>query len=132
MLSIGKASGSYYVSLAREDYYHSGGEPEGVWHGQALEHFGLSGAVNKDEFLSLCDGFSPDGKKLVQNAGDKEHAAGWDFTFSAPKSVSVLWSQSEPELRQEIQAAQLEAVKKALDYLEKEAFFTRRGKGELL
>jgi Ti-type conjugative transfer relaxase TraA len=129
VLSIGQAQGSYYASLATEDYYHAGGEPPGVWHGKGLEFFGLSGEVNKDEFLTFCDGFSLDGEALTQNAGREDHRAGWDLTFSAPKSVSVLWSQADSEMRQELQAAQLEAVKKALDYLEREAAFTRRGKG---
>ena len=37
MLSIGqlsKGSERYYTELAREDYYLSGGEPPGKWHGQ--------------------------------------------------------------------------------------------------
>lgn len=129
MLSIGAASGGYYASLAHEDYYHDGGEPPGLWHGRDATALGLVGTVDKDTFLKLCDGFSPEGLPLTQNAGKENHRAGFDLTFSAPKSVSVLWSQADPEVRREIQAAQLEAVKKALDYLEREAAFTRRGKG---
>ncbi len=129
MLSIGAASGGYYASLAGEDYYHDGGEPPGHWHGRDATALGLVGQVDKDIFLSLCDGFSPEGLPLTQNAGKDNHRAGYDLTFSAPKTVSVLWSQADPEVRREIQAAQLEAVKKALDYLEGKAAFTRRGKG---
>lgn len=129
MLSIGAASGGYYASLAHEDYYHNGGEPPGLWHGRGCSSLGLDGQVDKDIFLKLCDGFSPGGLPLTQNAGKENHRAGYDLTFSAPKSVSVLWSQADPETRREIQAAQIEAVKKALDYLEQEATYTRRGKG---
>lgn len=129
MLSIGAASGGYYAGLASEDYYHDGGEPPGRWTGRGAEKFGLTGQVDKEQFLNLCDGFSPLGTtRLVQNAGAENHRAGWDLTFSAPKSVSVLWSQADEATRNEIQNAQFEAVKKALEYLEREAAFTRRGK----
>lgn len=129
MLSIGIAQGSYYASLSAEDYYHKGGEPPGIWHGEGAKVLGLSGIVDKAEFLKLCDGFGLDGEPFTQNAGKENHRAGWDLTFSAPKSVSVLWSQADEETRHKIQAAQLEAVQKTIDYLEAEATFSRRGKG---
>jgi conjugative relaxase-like TrwC/TraI family protein len=129
LLSIGVAQGSYYASLSAEDYYHKGGEPPGVWHGEGAKELGFSGTVDKAEFLKLCDGFAPDGEPLTQNAGKENHRAGWDLTFSAPKSVSVLWSQADEETRHKIQEAQLKAVQKAIDYLEAEAGYTRRGKG---
>lgn len=129
MLSIGAASGGYYASLAVEDYYHAGGEPPGVWAGQVAKDLCLLGQVNKELFLKLCDGFSPEGNALVQNAGRENHRAGYDLTFSAPKSVSVLWSQADPETRLEIQRAQQEAVKASLSYLEEVAAITRRGRG---
>ncbi len=128
MLSIGVAQGSYYASLSAEDYYHKGGEPPGVWHGEGAKELGLSGTVDKAEFLKLCDGFALDGEPFTQNAGKENHRAGWDLTFSAPKSVSVLWSQADEETRHKIQEAQLKAVQKAIDYLEAEAGYTRRGK----
>lgn len=127
MLSIGKAQGSYYVSLAKDDYYTHGGEPNGVWHGRGAEALGLTGEIDKNEFLKLCDGVGKDGEALTQNAGKENHVAGWDLTFSAPKSVSVLWSQADFETRLKIQQLHFEAVKKSLDYLEAEAGFTRRG-----
>lgn len=128
MLSIGAASGGYYAALSSEDYYHDGGEPPGQWTGRGAEAFGLKGQVDKEQFLNLCEGFSPLGTtRLVQNAGAENHRAGWDLTFSAPKSVSVLWSQADEATRKEIEAAHFEAVKKALEYLEREAGYTRRG-----
>ncbi len=51
------------------------------------------------------------------------------MTFSAPKSVSVLWALSEPEERTAIEAAQRIAVLEATRHLEKEAAWSRRGQG---
>jgi len=126
----GAGQGDYYLELAREDYYTKGGEPPGHWHGKGAKALGQKGQVTPDDLRSYLDGYSPDSKAaLVQNAGKEDRQAGWDLTFSAPKSVSVLWSQASPEIRKEIQAAQQEAVNKALSYLESEAGITRRGKG---
>lgn len=135
MLSIGSMSGGqagYYLGLAREDYYLQGGEPPGQWHGVGAERLGLSGQVEADHLYNLFDGFSPDGSRpLVQfqnHEGKAGHRPGWDLTFSAPKSVSVLWSQSSPENRQKIQEAHDQAVMAALDYLQESAALTRRGR----
>lgn len=53
---------------------------------------------------------------------------GWDFTFSAPKSVSVLWSQGTPELRARIEKCHERAVEKATEHIEK-CVYTRSGRG---
>lgn len=136
MLSMSAMSGgqaSYYLGLAREDYYLKGGEPPGQWYGEGAEALGLSGQVKDDQLYNLFGGYSPDGSKLLiqmQRHEDKAaHRPGWDLTFSAPKSVSVLWSQAGEEQRQKIQAAHHEAVLKALDYLQETSARTRRGKG---
>ena len=131
MLSISKmSSGSawYYTTLAREDYYLKGGEPPGIWWGSGAADLGLSGQVGSAELKALYQGFAPDGRQLVQNAGSKDRQSGWDLTFSAPKPVSTLWSQGDADLRHEIQAAHLEVVKTALAYVQEEVALTRRGK----
>lgn len=119
--------GGYYSGLAREDYYLNGGEPPGVWLGDGAEKLGLSGQIQREEFLELFDGFQG-GEALVQNAGKANHRPGWDLTFSAPKSVSVAWSQADRETSLEIRAAHLTAVEAALKYLQQDAIWTRRGK----
>ncbi|MBX6313154.1 MAG: relaxase domain-containing protein [Isosphaeraceae bacterium] len=122
--------GDYYLALARDDYYTKGGEPRGRWLGEGARAIGLVGPVDRPEFRSLMRGFSPfTTDRLIQNTGDPNHQPGWDVCFSAAKSVSVLWAQAEPEVRREIQQAQDEAVKAALDYLQEAAAFTRRGHG---
>lgn len=130
MLSIGKMTmgqQGYYADLAREDYYLEGGEPPGQWFGAGAETFGLLGQVDNEVFRQLFEG-SFGNRKLVQNAGSEERCPGWDLTFSAPKSVSVAWSQAGAETALEIRAAHLEAVEKALEYVEAQCGWTRRGK----
>lgn len=133
MLSIGamgSGQGGYYLGLAREDYYLEGGEPPGIWHGRGAADLGLQGTVDGEELTRLFEGFHPrNDQALIQNAGASDHQPGWDLTFSAPKSVSVEWSQAGPETRRAIQDAHFAAVRAGLDYLEETAVVTRRGKG---
>lgn len=122
-------SKEYYIDLSSEDYYLKGGEPPGKWYGKGAAALTLRGRINPEQFHHVIDGFGPDGqRKLVQNAGDTRRQPGWDLTFSAPKSVSVVWSQADEETRHAIQDAQEAAVCKALDWLESTSI-TRRGKG---
>lgn len=129
-MSAGQAG--YYLGLAREDYYLQGGEPPGQWFGRGAEALRLSGQVEANQLYNLFAGRSPTGAvSLVQrqkHGGKAEHRPGWDLTFSAPKSVSTLWSQAGDNTRATIQSVHEQAVKAALGYLEDTAASTRRGK----
>lgn len=133
MSAMSSGQASYYLGLAREDYYLQGGEPPGQWQGEGAHLLGLQGEVQDQQLYNLFDGLSPDGSRpLVQfqrHDGKAEHRPGWDLTFSAPKSVSVLWSQASEENRHLLQAAHHAAVQAALGYLQETAALTRRGKG---
>ncbi|MDW7644081.1 MAG: MobF family relaxase [Desulfuromonadales bacterium] len=121
----------YWADLASEDYYQAGGEPPGQWLGQGCQSLNLAGQIDSDNYRRLFNGYDPHlgaVVPLVQSAGRENHRPGWDFCFSAPKSVSTVWSQADHETRQKIQAAQDRAVRAALDHLEGCAV-TRRGKG---
>ena len=89
--SIGSAAGAsnYY---GKDDYYLSGeAESPGLeWGGEGAQKAGLEGTTSPDEFRQVLDGSHPtfhDGKQALP---DPKHRAGWDMTFSAPKSVSIL------------------------------------------
>lgn len=58
-----------------------------------------------------------------------EHVAGFDVTFSAPKSVSVLWALSPEDIRFKIEIAVRKAVEATLALAESELPLIRRGKG---
>jgi conjugative relaxase-like TrwC/TraI family protein len=87
--------------------------------------------VSREHLRALLAGFSPRNPEipLVQQQKNRKRQPGWDLCFSAPKSVSVLWSQADPETRSKIQQAQERAVRDALGYLEKTALVTRTGRG---
>jgi len=55
--------------------------------------------------------------------------AGFDLTFTVPKSVSVLWALADPATQAAIADAHAAAVAGALAWLEAEALFTRTGHG---
>lgn len=126
-----------------DDYYTAGAkEPPGEWYFAPDQHgnrgdFGLTdGRVfsedgsDVDAFHDLCKGYNPNGgKQLVQNAGNKNRIALHDFTFTAPKSFSVVWSQIDEEGRKRIQEAQRTAVRDALDFFSEKGAWTRQGKG---
>src|SRR5882724_9755447 len=81
----------YYASA---DYYSEGQEIIGSWGGQGARLLGLEGVVDRFSFDRLCDNLDPrDGTPLtVRTRADR--TVGYDFTFSVPKSVSVLYALS--------------------------------------
>jgi hypothetical protein len=63
----------------------------------------------------------------IRRGGERAAVAGFDLTFSPPKSVSVLWAAADAEGREAIWGAQREAVTAALGYIEREAAWSRVG-----
>lgn len=83
------AQGAKSYFLARSDYYSEGQELVGQWGGKGAVLLGLSGEVKKCDFEALCDNLDPrTGTKLTAIMRD-DRRVGYDFTWSAPKSVSV-------------------------------------------
>ncbi|MFZ0853664.1 MAG: MobF family relaxase [Hyphomicrobiaceae bacterium] len=126
-----QAALGYYAHLGQDDYYLREGEPPGGWAGEGAARLSLTGPVTKSDFEAALRGIDPKtGERLAALGGRvQNHAAGWDMTFSAPKSVSVLWALSEPHERTTIETAQRAAVTTATWFLEREAAWARRGKG---
>lgn len=120
---------NYYLDQATADYYYREGEPPGRWWGRGAKSLRLIGTVQAEQLKSLCKGYAPDGTALTQNAGAADHQQAWDLTFSAPKSVSVLWSQVDSATRLKIRKLHQKAIQSALTYLTDAALLTRRGKG---
>ena len=112
-----------------QNYWSQQGAPVGEWQGHLAEQFGLAGAVSADDFARLSQGQHPqtaeplvrqrafyeyadvDGKTIKT----MEHRAGWDATFSAPKSVSLTALVGGDD---RVREAHRESVRVALEQLE--------------
>src|SRR6187200_2290712 len=99
MMSIGKlaagpGAGRYYVdqvAQGREDYYAGEGEAAGVWMGTGSARLGLSGEVGEEGLVRLLEGRDPVSGLLLRPTRSSTAVAGFDLTFRAPKSVSILF-----------------------------------------
>ncbi len=136
MLNVGKlAKGqeSYYlnaVGRGAEDYYLGSGEAPGRWTGGGAKDLKLSGEVGADELRAVLGGLHPTtGAKLARRIRP-DRVPGFDLTFRAPKSVSLLHALSnDKSVRTEVREAHDAAVEAAVGYLERNAGTTRRGYG---
>jgi conjugative relaxase-like TrwC/TraI family protein len=138
MLTIGKIGGDrkqqlYYdsqVAKGAEDYYAGKGEAPGSWHGPAAAELGLTGPPTADQLLRMFAGRHPEtGQQLARRPkeGSKRAViAGFDLTFKAPKSVSILFAAND-ELADLMTRAHETAVTKALEYMQTHATKVRRG-----
>ncbi|HUY10047.1 MAG TPA: MobF family relaxase [Candidatus Dormibacteraeota bacterium] len=64
---------------------------------------------------------------MLRRRGERRSVAGFDLTFSPPKSVSVLWAAADEAGRVVIWDAHHAGVEAALAYLEREAAWSRAG-----
>ncbi|MDE1162004.1 MAG: MobF family relaxase [Acidobacteriaceae bacterium] len=104
-LSAGQAQ-TYHAkefTAAEQNYWKQGNEIVGEWQGRMAGAFGLTEGVAAEDFALLSNGQHPrTWAQLVQHRQAQEyknaqgetvkpveHRAGWDATFSAPKSVSL-------------------------------------------
>lgn len=126
---VTSAAGAAHYFETSDDYYGKEGH-RGEWVGQSVIHLGLDGAqtIDRETFQNLLDGQLPSGKRmrLSQTKGSKDRK-GIDFTFSAPKSVSI---QALVKGDQRIVAAHDAAVKKSLELMQEFAA-TRKKQGGL-
>ena len=90
--SVGQAS-HYFFN--KDDYYSKEGElyeKPSIWYGKGAELLGLDGNVDKKQFSDLLSGKLPNGEQIgLMKNGEIKHRAGFDLTFSAPKSWSRVW-----------------------------------------
>lgn len=129
MLSIGKpkkgvSSGYYFKYYSKDSLYG------GQWYGKGAELLGLSGAVTKDEFVNIADGFSKDRSiALVQNAGHEDKLRFLDLCLSVPKSVSTAWAAGSEKTQKEIEGCISDAACETLSRAERTLGISREGKG---
>jgi conjugative relaxase-like TrwC/TraI family protein len=132
VLSIGKLTigqERYYletVAAGVEDYYLGVGEEPGRWLGAAAASLSLDGVVDATALRRVLEGRDPTtAEPLVRTRPDR--TAGLDLTFSAPKSVSVLYALGSSDTVAAVRAAHESAVVEALGWLDTQACWSRRG-----
>jgi conjugative relaxase-like TrwC/TraI family protein len=130
-LSAGQAQTYHQKEFTsrEQNYWSQRGEISGEWQGKLAQRFGLTGAIAAEDFARLSRGQDPPtGDQLVgqrasyeyKDADGKtiktmEHRAGWDATFSAPKSVSLTALVGGED---RVRHAHRAAVSTALEHLE--------------
>jgi conjugative relaxase-like TrwC/TraI family protein len=130
-LSAGQAQ-TYHqkeFTAKEQNYWSQRGVIAGEWQGRLAVQFGLAGAVSAEDFRKLSQGQHPEtGAQLVRQRASyeyqdtdgktvkaMEHRAGWDATFSAPKSVSLT---ALVGVDHRVREAHRESVSNALEQLE--------------
>jgi conjugative relaxase-like TrwC/TraI family protein len=131
-LSSGQAQKYHKLEFTSksQSYYQQGDEVKGEWQGKLAASLGLKGDVAPLEFSRLADGIHPQTEEQMvrhriameyknpdgTTTKAVEHRAGWDATFSAPKSVSLTALVGGDDRVREAHRA---AVSTALDELER-------------
>lgn len=134
MMSIGKlAPGQqeYYldtVAGGAEEYYTGAKEAPGEWIGASAKSLGLAGEVEAETLHHVLLGRDPGTGTALTRAQGAPSVPGFDATFSAPKSVSLLFALGDPATCRAVRSAHDFAVRRALGALESMAARARRGK----
>ncbi len=131
-LSGGQARTYHAREFASEqaNYWSRDQQGHSEWQGKLAEQWGLSGSVGAEHFARLTEGQHPETQEqMVRHQPAKtyeneygreitsvEHRAGWDATFSAPKSVSLTALVGGDE---RVREAHRESVRVALGELER-------------
>ena len=135
MLSIGKlgqGQESYYleaVAQGVEDYYTGAGEAPGQWVGSGSAELQVDGEVEDDGLHAALSGSNPRTGDPLTATRAGTRVPGFDLTFSAPKSVSLLYGLGDEQVSAQVRDAHDRATLAAFDYLERHAAVARRGRG---
>ena len=123
----GKAA-DYYSGIDKAaEYYDAAGRVPSRWLGAGAALQGLRAEVGRDALRAQLSGKVRDAdgaeRQLgIQRAGEFQHRAGWDFTISAPKSVSI---ESLVNGRADVDNAHRKSVAAVVAYLERHAATAR-------
>ncbi len=123
MITISKM----YSSLQKYemDYYYEDKEPHIEFEGRLKDKLRLTG-VGSDIFRKIFNGYNGDGAMIVRPGGNGKHNPGRDLVFSPDKSIAVAcYLGGRPPDRIKIMNAHRNAVKTAVDYIERELIIER-------
>jgi conjugative relaxase-like TrwC/TraI family protein len=133
VLSLGKiqlSGESYYLDAVADgidEYYRGVGEAPGRWVGTASQNLDLDGEVDATDLHAVWAGENPATAERLGRFTNRK-IAGFDLTFRAPKSVSLLAGLGDPDTAQVVRESHEAAVDAAFGYIEREAARSRTGK----
>jgi conjugative relaxase-like TrwC/TraI family protein len=124
---------TYHVrefAAQEQNYWSRDQQGHSEWQGRLAEQWGLQGGVGSEHFARLSEGQHPHTEEQVvrhqvsrtyegkfgREVTSAEHRAGWDATFSAPKSVSLTALVGGDD---RVRGAHRESVRAALQELER-------------
>ena len=120
------------VAQSLDAYYTGSGETAGAWVGGGSARLGLDGDVDADDLRAVLAGIAPGWGGLSPNGetprSHVRRVPGFDLTFKAPKSASVLYAVSDdPRVQGAVIEAGEVAMRASIGWLEREAIRVRRG-----
>jgi conjugative relaxase-like TrwC/TraI family protein len=137
MESVAAGDGGAEPESGLTRYYAESGTPPGVFLGSGLASLGdgqgfKAGELVGEEQLWRMLGVMADpitGRPVgrVPRAGAKAAVAGFDLTFSPPKSVSTVWALADDATRKVVYDCHRRAIDFVLGYAERELFHSRSG-----
>lgn len=135
--SVAAGDGDRPLSTPLTRYYAETGTPPGRWLGSAVREVGVAEGEQVTEQqlgLLLGEGRHPlTGEQLgraypvYEGSSGRRAVAGFDFTFSVPKSASVLWAVSDVAMQERIIEAHHAAIRDVVAFMEREVAATRIG-----
>ena len=99
-----------------------------MWWGGGAASLGLTGPVTPASFAGVLEGRDPDSARALRATRGDRSVAGYDLTFCAPKSVSLLHLLAPREIAEAASTGHHRAVADALDYLGREGVGVRRSR----
>jgi len=143
--SVARGDGAAHAASNLTLYYAESGTPPGRFLGSGLAGLGDGrgidiGAIVSEEHLFRMLGMMQDpisGEQLgrppitttvADGQGTRRPVAGFDLTFSVPKSVSVMWALGGVDTQAAIHAAHVHALRFVIGYAEQHVFTSRSGK----
>jgi conjugative relaxase-like TrwC/TraI family protein len=119
----------YFADLAQELPLPARWEDASpAWIGRAAAGLGLEGPVDPQHLQAALEGRHPTAGHRLRS--DRARVLGFDLSFSAPKSVSVVFALGGEEMARQVVAAHRDAVRGAVSYLESHGVTAQRGAGE--
>ncbi|KAB8154269.1 relaxase domain-containing protein [Kordia sp. TARA_039_SRF] len=113
------AATDYFTNGLSSEGYYLDGDVKAVWSGKTAELLNLRGkTVEKNVFSNLVSNVNPNTQKRLTVRNAQNRRAGFDLTFSAVKSVSILYALTGDK---DILRAHRNAIQKAMQAVEADA-----------